>query len=156
MLVSSTKGTLAERADSGLTLVELLVALVIISIVIYGIINFFSLNLVQNTKELKRSKLYYRAMAEMENLLAKDYSASDLESLYSPLNSVRFFEDAKFLVKVQIESIDPVTGLQMTPYPTNLKEDPLLKKITVSVANLDEYQEKKNNFQVDLVRYISP
>lgn len=144
------------RKDSGVTLIELLVALVIITVVIYAIINFFSLNLLQNTRELKRSKLYYKAMTKMEELIAKDYASSDLESFYSPLNSVKFIEEDNYLFKIQVESLDPLTNLQTDPYPTKLSEDPLLRKITVSVANLDEYDEKKTATQVDLIRYISP
>ncbi len=144
------------RENTGVTLAELLVSLLIITIVIYAIINFFSLNLFQNTKELKRSKLYYKAMTKMEELISKDYSSIDLESFYSPLNSIKFIEDDKFLIKVLIESIDPLTNLPADPYPIKLSEDPMLKKITVSVANLDDYDEKRLPAQVNLVRFISP
>lgn len=144
------------RENTGVTLAELLVSLLIITIVIYAIINFFSLNLFQNTKELKRSKLYYKAMTKMEELISKDYSSINLESFYSPLNSIKFIEDDKFLIKVQIESIDPLTNLPTDPYPIKLSEDPMLKKITVSVANLDDYDEKRLPAQVNLVRFISP
>jgi Tfp pilus assembly protein PilV len=143
------------RSNAGVTLAELLVSLIIITIVIYAIINFFSLNLFQNTKELKRSKLYYKDMTKMEELISKD-SSIDLESFYSPLNSIKFIEDGKFLVKVQIESIDPLTNLPADPYPIKLSEDPMLKKITVSVANLDDYDEKRLPAQVNLVRFVSP
>ena len=146
----------SSRSNTGVTLAELLVSLIVITVVIYAIINFFSLNLFQNTKELKRSKLYYKAMTKMEELIYKDYSSIDLESFYSPLNSIKFIEDGKFLVKVQIESIDPLTNLPADPYPIKLSEDPMLKKITVSVANLDDYDEKKLPAQVNLVRFISP
>jgi hypothetical protein len=146
----------SPRPNTGVTLAELLVSLVIITVVIYAIINFFSLNLFQNTKELKRSKLYYKAMTKMEELISKDYSSIDLESFYSPLNSIKFIEDGKFLVKVQIESIDPLTNLPADPYPIKLSEDPMLKKITVSVANLDDYDEKRLPAQVNLVRFVSP
>lgn len=145
-----------SRENTGVTLAELLVSLIVITIVIYAIINFFSLNLFQNTKELKRSKLYYKAMTKMEELISKDYSSTDLESFYSPLNSIKFIEDDKFLIKVQIESIDPLTNLQADPYPIKLSEDPMLKKITVSVANLDDYDEKRLPVQVNLVRFVSP
>jgi prepilin-type N-terminal cleavage/methylation domain-containing protein len=147
---------IAERNESGVTLIELLIALVIISIVIYALINFFSLNLFQNSRELRRAKLYYQAVAKMEELISKDYASRDLESFYSPLNSSKFSEEANYLYKIQIESINPLTNLVTDPYPIKASEDPLLKKITVTVANLDDYDEKREAMQVTVVRFISP
>jgi len=151
---------LAERIETrnqnGVTLIELLIALVIISIVIYTLINFFSLNLFQNSRELKRAKLYYKAVAKMEDIISKDYAARDLESFYSPLNSTKFLEEANYLYKIQIESINPVTNLITDPYPIKSSEDPLLKKITLTAANLDDYDEKREAMQITLVRFISP
>jgi len=85
-----------SRSNTGVTLAELLVSLLIITIVIYAIINFFSLNLFQNTKELKRSKLYYKAMTKMEELISKDYSSIDLESFYSPLIVLNLWKTVNF------------------------------------------------------------
>ena len=145
-----------SRDQSGLSLMELLLSLSIVIIVIVAIIQFFSTNLLQNTQEYKKSKIYYRAVKEMEALIAKDYSSPELLTLYNAGSNIRFIDDGKFLFKVTVESIDPLTGLLSDPYPTDISEDRLLKKLTVSAVLVEDSQNPQKARQVDLVRFISP
>ena len=144
------------RNESGVTLSELLVSLAIITLVIFAVLKFYSTNLLTNTKEYKRAQLYYRAVEEMENLIAKDYSSADLKTFYSSESNIRFIDDGKYLLKIKVESIDPNTTLSPEPYPTNQGEDSLLKKITISAVALEDAQYPDKARQVDLVRFISP
>ena len=145
-----------QRNSSGVTLAELLISLAIISLVIFALLKFYSTNLLTNTKEYKRSTLYYRAVEEMENLIAKDYSSSDLKTFYSSSSNIRFIDDGKYLLKIKVESVDPLTTLNPEPYPSKQSEDRLLKKITISAVALEDAQYPQKARQVDLVRYISP
>ena len=145
-----------KRNSSGVTLVELLVSLAIITLVIFSVLKFYSTNLLTNTKEYKRSELYYRAVEEMENLIAKDYSSSDLKTYFNSNSNIRFLDDGKYLLKIKVESVDPFTTLEPEPYPTKQSEDRLLKKITVSAVALEDAQYPDKARQVDIVRFISP
>ena len=82
-----------SRENAGVTLAELLVSLIVITVVIYAIINFFSLNLFQNTKELKRSKLYYKAMTKIRALEKKlknfDLNSGQTNYDWNLLNSLK-------------------------------------------------------------------
>ncbi|MCH2226533.1 MAG: prepilin-type N-terminal cleavage/methylation domain-containing protein [Candidatus Caenarcaniphilales bacterium] len=144
------------RNSSGVTLAELLISLAIISLVIFSIINFYSTNLLNNSKELKRSQLYYRAVEEMESIIAKDYSSSELRALNTSSSNIKFIDDGKYLLKVKVESIDPRTGISPEIYPITIEEAPLLKKITISAVNLEDAEYPQKARQIDLVRYISP
>ncbi len=145
-----------RRNNSGVTLVELLVSLAIITLVIFSVLKFYSTNLLTNTKEYKRAELYYRAVEEMENLIAKDYSSADLKTYFNSNSNIRFLDDGKYLLKIKVESVDPFTTLAPEPYPTKQSEDRLLKKITISAVALEDAEYPDMARQVDIFRFISP
>ena len=145
-----------KRNNSGLSLVELLVALAIISLVIFAILKFYSSNLLSNSKEYQRAKLYYRAVEEMESLIAKDYSSAELRTLYNSESNIKFVSDDEYLLKIKVESINPLTIDSPQPYPSKQEEDRLLKKITISTVSLEDAEYPEKARQVDIIRYISP
>ena len=93
---------------------------------------------------------------EMEKLIAKDYSSSDLKTYFNSNSNIRFLDDWKYLLKIKVESVDPFTTLEPEPYPTKQSEDRLLKKITISAVALEDAQYPDKARQVDIVRFISP
>ena len=41
----------------------------------------------------------------MENLIAKDYSSSELKTFFSSNSNIRFVDDGKYLLKIKVERL---------------------------------------------------
>lgn len=141
----------SPRSASGVTLVELLVAIAIISSAVISILHFYNQALRNNLKSQERTSLKFLAESEMEKLISLPYDDNSLEVFANPQGRVYFYEKNNYVIKVHVVLIDPVTGEIPEPYPFGADQDTLLKKFTVSVARKDALAG-----QVDLIYFKSP
>ncbi|MDD9898681.1 MAG: prepilin-type N-terminal cleavage/methylation domain-containing protein [Candidatus Melainabacteria bacterium] len=140
-----------KRSASGLTLIELLVSLVVISISLIPVINFFNATLRQNNQARELTKIRFLAEEEMERIISLNYHHQSLDAVGAFQGKSSFSERGKYLVKTSVIFLDPETGQVPEDYPLREEEDTNLKQITVSAARLD-----KLGGQVDLVYFKSP
>jgi Tfp pilus assembly protein PilE len=141
------------RSKSGMTILELMIALVILMVVVYALINFFSSNLKLNIRQQEKAKLYYKAQTELEKIISTDFGSSKLSTLYNKDNNKTFIEDFPYLIKITVQDFDPKTAVITDPYPSTNIEQKLLKKITITVADL---KVPEAHDQVTLVYFKSP
>jgi prepilin-type N-terminal cleavage/methylation domain-containing protein len=139
------------RNESGVTLLELLVTLVIISGTLASIISYFGTSLRNDLKNKIRSDLKYFAETEMEKRLSLPYNSSGLDAYGSSEGKTEFRIQDEYLLKTQISFLNPKSGEIQNPYPNKESEDTKLKKITVTAAKLDGLVE-----QVSLVNFKTP
>lgn len=140
-----------KRNPSGLSLIELLLSIVIISTILVPILNFYNSALRNTNETQQKTKLKFLAEEEMEKFISLEYNDSSLQAFASSGGRTNFFERGDYLVKTHIVLIDPETGEIPELYPTQASEDTFLKRITVSVARKD-----KSGGQVDLIYLKSP
>jgi len=139
------------RNQQGVTLVELLISIAIISTVLVAILNFYNLSLKQSNKFLQETKLKFLAEEEMEKVISLPYNDPSLEAYGSTAGLTQFYERAEFLVKTNVVHIDPRTGEIPDIYPVNKEQETFLKRITISAARKD-----RMGGQVDVVYLKSP
>lgn len=139
------------RDNKGVTLIELLVSLVVITSVLIPILNFFNSTLRQNNQDRELTKIRFLAEEELERVVSLPYDDSSLDAFGSSLGQTAFFEHDKYLVKQTVVLIDPETGEIPEQYPFQKSDDTFLKRITISAAKQD-----KLGGQVDLVYLKSP
>jgi len=142
---------LSKRSSSGITLMELLVSLVIISSSLVAILSVYSTTIRLNLQNEARSRSKFYAEQEMERLLSLPYVSRELDAYGSFNGTTQLFEYKGYIIKTKIIFFDPTTGLPPEIYPFNEKEDPNLKELTVSVVRKDGL-----GGQVDLINYKSP
>ena len=140
-----------RRDSSGLTLIELLVSLVVISISLVPVINYFNATIRQNNQARELTKLKFLAEEEMEKIISLNYKHPSLTASGSSKGTSSFAERDNYLVKTNVVFIDPETGQIPERYPIREEDDPFLKRITISTARLD-----KLGGQVDMVYFKSP
>jgi hypothetical protein len=140
-----------SRNEFGLSLLELLVTVVILSMIVVPIINFYNAALKNTTSTQETTKLKFIAEEEMEKFISLEYNDRVLQAFSNSTGVTNFFERGEYLVKTNIIFIDPATGEVPELYPVQEKDDTFLKQITVSVA-------RKNRVggQVDLIYLKSP
>ena len=139
------------RNNQGLSLTELLISVVVISMMLVPILGFYNSSLRQTNITNQRSRVTFLAEEEMEKIISIPYKDPSLDCYATTAGNVSFYERNEFLVKTQVVFIDPSTMDLPKLYPVNQDEDTNLKRITVSVARKD-----KQGGQVNLVYYKSP
>jgi prepilin-type N-terminal cleavage/methylation domain-containing protein len=139
------------RSNQGVTLVELLISLVIISFALIPIVNFYNFYLRETNRTHQETRLKFLAQEEMERFIALDYRDSALDCFSNTTGVTNFYERDDFLVKTNVVFIDPETGEIPEIYPASTNDDTLLKRVTVSVS-----KQNQNSNQVDFVYFKSP
>lgn len=139
------------RKQSGVTLIELLIAVAVISVVLVPILGFYNLSLRQSFKSKEETTIKFLAEEEMEKFVSLDYYDSSIDVYASPGGRTNFFERGAYLVKTTVIFLDPETGEVPENYPLNQSQETFLKKIIISVARKD-----KVGGQVDLTYFKSP
>lgn len=150
-MMNSDKIKSFKRNDRGVTLLELLVSLVVITSVLIPILNFFNSTLRQNNQDRELTKIRFLAEEELERVVSLSYSDPSLEAFGNSTGQTTFFEHDKYLIKQNVVLIDPETGEIPESYPYQKSDDTFLKRITISTAKQD-----KLGGQVDLVYLKSP
>lgn len=140
-----------KRDSSGLTLIELLVSLVVITISLIPVINYFNATLRQNNQARELTKIRFLAEEEMERIVSLNYMHPSLDAVGAFQGKSSFSEHDDYLIKTTVIFLDPETGQIPEDYPLRETDDTHLKQITVSAARLD-----KLGGQVDLVYFKSP
>lgn len=140
-----------KRNTSGLTLIELLVSLVVITISLLPVINFFNANIRQNNQARELTKIKFLAEEEMERIFSLNYKHPSLDALGNSKGTSTFTEREDYLLKTTVVFIDPETGEIPERYPVREIEDTNLKRITISAARIN-----KLGGQVNLVYFKSP
>lgn len=140
-----------KRSEAGVTLLELLVSLVVITSVLIPILNFFNSTLRQNNQDRELTKIRFLAEEELERVISLPYNDASLDAFGNSTGQTNFFERDKYLIKQTVVLIDPETGEIPENYPFQKSDDTFLKRITISAAKQD-----KLGGQVDLVYLKSP
>lgn len=139
------------RKESGVTLIELLIAVTVISVILVPILGFYNLSLRQNFRAKEETTIKFLAEEEMEKFVSLNYYDSVLDVYASPVGRTNFFERGDYLIKTTVIFLDPETGDIPENYPLNEQQDTFLKKVIISVARKD-----KVGGQVDLTYFKSP
>lgn len=138
------------RNNSGQSLIELLVSVVIITTALSGIIAIFPYIVQKNVRIQMQSNAANIAQNELEIIRSLNYYDKELEALGGPEGMVTIKPVDNFLARITVKYIDPKTGLPPEVYPTDITEDTGLKEITVSVKRKDNI-----GSQVNLITYFS-
>jgi prepilin-type N-terminal cleavage/methylation domain-containing protein len=139
------------KNQKGVTLVELLISLVVISFTLIPIVNFYNYYLRQTNRTHQETRLKFLAQEEMERFVALDYRNSALDCYGNTAGRTDFYERDDFLVRTNVVFMDPETGERPELYPSSEKDDTQLKKIIISVSKKDQ-----GSSQVDFVYFKSP
>lgn len=99
-----------SRNEFGLSLLELLVTVVILSMIVVPIINFYNAALKNTTTTQETTKLKFIAEEEMEKFISLEYNDRVLQAFSNSTGVTNFFERGEYLVKTNIIFIDPATG----------------------------------------------
>lgn len=140
-----------KRNSSGVTLLELLVSLVVITTVLITILNFYNTSIKHNSRIRELTNVKFLAEEELEKIISLPYDDKSLDTFGSSLGRTSFAERDNYIVKTHIVFIDPETGDIPERYPFQSKDDTQLKRVIISVARKD-----KLGGQVDLTYYKSP
>jgi hypothetical protein len=139
------------RSKSGLTLVEILISLTVITMALVPIINFYNYYLKENFKSNVKTQLKFLAQEEVEKVIAMDYRSKQLECFGSTAGLTNFYEKENFLIKTNVVFLDPETGELPESYPASDKDDTQLKRVTISVSKKNPGSE-----QVDMIYFKTP
>ena len=138
------------RNQSGQSLIELMVSIVIITVALSGIIAIFPYIIEKNARIKKQNEAINLAQNELERLRAVSYFDEDLNALGTSTGTVVIKPVNNYLVRITVKYIDPKTGVLPESYPSDIKEDTGLKEVTVSVKRKDNI-----GLQANLVTYFS-
>ncbi len=138
------------RNQSGQSLIELMVSVVIITTALSGIVALFPYIIQKNVRIQMQNKAINLAQNELERLRALEYYNSELDALPGPegMSSTKAVED--YLVRITIKYIDPKSGKAPNVYPSDVSQDTGLKEVAVSVKRKDNV-----GSQVNLLTYFS-
>jgi len=138
------------RSESGQSMVELMVCIVIITTALSGIIALFPYIIQKNARIQIQGQAVNLLQNETEKLRALRYYDPALDALggVQGMSSIR--AEGPFLVRVTVRYLDPKTSLPPDDYPTDISQDTGLKEATVSVKRKDNV-----GSQVNLVTYFS-
>lgn len=138
------------RSQSGQSLIELMVSIVIITTALSGIIAIFPYIVQKNVKIQKQNEAINIAQNELERLRALRYYDQELDALggVQGMSIVKSVDN--YLIRVAVKYVDPKTGQPPEVYPTEISEDTGLKEITVGVKRNDNI-----GFQANLITYFS-
>ena len=138
------------RNQSGQSLVELMVSIVIITTALSGVIAIFPYIIQKNVRIQMQNKAVNLAQNEWEKLRSLRYYDPDLDALGGIDGMIVNKAQDDFLVRVTVKYVDPKTGQTADPYPTDIASDTGLKEITVSVKRKDNV-----GSQINLITYFS-
>lgn len=139
------------RTSSGITLMELLVSIVIVSSALVAILSVYSTTMRLNLQNEARSRAKFYGEQEMERLLSLSYFSDELSAYGSFNGTTRLFEYKDYIIKTKVVYLDPTTGKVPEVYPFGEEEDPNLKEVTVSVIRKDGL-----GGQIDIINYKGP
>lgn len=139
------------KNQKGVTLVELLISIVVISFSLIPIVNFYNYYLRQSNRTHQETRLKFLAQEEMERFIALDYRNSSLDCYGNTAGRTNFYERDDFLVKTNVVFVDAETGERPEIYPASEDDDTQLKQITISVS-----KKNQGSSQVDFVYFKSP
>lgn len=141
-----------KRSASGLSVLELLISITIITTVLVTILGYYNSSIKYGLKSRARSELKYIAESEMERLLSLPYSSPTLDCYGLPVGKTDFrIDQEKFLIKTNVVFLDPDTGDIPNEIPTSREDDTHLKRLTVSAARVDGL-----GSQIDLINFKTP
>lgn len=138
------------RNNSGLTLIELLVTIAVITISLAGIVAIFPLIIQKNAEVQIQNRLVHEAESELERLKGLSYFDEELSGLGSVEGMVTLKENGIFLIRSTVKYLDSKTKSVPKKYPVDIDEDTGIKEVTVSVKRKDNLGK-----QIDLISYIS-
>jgi prepilin-type N-terminal cleavage/methylation domain-containing protein len=142
----------SRRSNSGLSLLEILIAIAIISTALVAILGFYNYAIRAGLKSKGQTELKYIAEQEMERLMSLPYSSAELDSYGAFAGKVSYvIKNETYLIKSTVIFMDPDSGETAENVPRNPREDTHLKKIIVSAARVDGV-----GGQIDLVTFKSP
>lgn len=138
------------RNQSGQSLIELMVSVVIITVALAGIVAMFPYIIQKNVRIKMQSDAVNMAESELERLRSLSYFNDELNAV-GPIGGVSKIEaKGNYLLRITVKYIDPTTGKVPKNYPTEVSLDTGLKEITVSVKRKDNV-----GAQVNLISYFS-
>ena len=138
------------RSESGQSMIELMVCIVIITTALSGIIALFPYIIQKNARIQIQGQAVNVLQSETEKLRALRYYDPALDALGGGQGVSSVKADGPYLVRVTVKYLDPKTSLPPESYPTDLSHDTGLKEVTVSVKRKDNV-----GSQVNLVTYFS-
>lgn len=138
------------RNQSGQSLVELMVSIVIITVALSGVIAIFPYIIQKNVRIQMQNKAVNLLQNELERLRSLRYYDQELDALGSQEGMVTVKQVEDYLVRITVKYIDPKTSLVPKDYPTEISDDTGLKELTVSVKRKDNV-----GSQANLVTYFS-
>ena len=138
------------RNQDGLSLIELMVSIVIITTSLSGVIAMFPYIIQKNVRIQMQSQAVNLTNNEWERLRALSYYDKELDALggIDGMSTIKPVDN--FLMRVTIKYVDPKTGKVPNKYPQDISEDTGLKEITVSVKRKDNV-----GLQANLITYFS-
>lgn len=138
------------RNQSGQSLIELMVSIVIITTALSGIIAIFPYVIQKNVRIQMQTQAINIAQSEMEKLRSLGYFDEELNAFGTIEGMVTIKPQDNYLIRTTVKYLDPKTGQTPETYPTETKDDTGLKEITVSVKRKDNV-----GSQANLVTYFS-
>ena len=138
------------RSESGQSMIELMVSIVIITTALSGIIALFPYIIQKNARIQIQGQAVNLLQNETEKLRALRYYDPELDALGGVQGMSTIKADGPYLIRVAVRYVDPKTSLPPDDYPLDLSQDTGLKEVTVSVKRKDNV-----GSQVNLVTYFS-
>ena len=138
------------RSESGQSMIELMVCIVIITTALSGIIALFPYIIQKNARIQMQGQAVNLVQSETEKLRALRYYDPALDALGGIQGMSTISAEGPYLVRVEVRYIDPKTSLPPKDYPTDVSQDTGLKEVTVSVKRKDNV-----GSQVNLITYFS-
>ena len=138
------------RNESGQSLIELMVSIVIITTALSGVIAIFPYIVQKNVRIQMQNKAVNLAQNEWEKLRSLRYYDSELDAFGGVDGMIVNKQIDEYFVRVTVKYVDPKTGQTADPYPSDITGDTGLKEITVSVKRKDNV-----GSQINLITYFS-
>ena len=138
------------RSESGQSMIELMVCIVIITTALSGIIALFPYIIQKNARIQIQGQAVNVLQSETEKLRALRYYDPALDALGGGQGVSSIKANGPYLVRVTVKYLDPKTSLPPENYPIDISHDTGLKEVTVSVKRKDNV-----GSQINLVTYFS-
>ena len=138
------------RSESGQSMIELMVSIVIITTALSGIIALFPYIIQKNARIQIQGQAVNLLQSETEKLRALRYYDPQLDALGGGQGVSSLKAEGPYLVRIAVRYLDPKTSLPPDAYPLDISQDTGLKEVTVSVKRKDNV-----GSQVNLVTYFS-
>lgn len=138
------------RNQSGQSLIELMVSVVIITVALAGIVAIFPYIIQKNVKIKMQTEAINIAQSELEKLKALSYYDERLNALTLPEGMSVTEKKGNYLVRTIVKYVDSDSGKVPSSYPIDISQDTGLKEVSVSVIRDDGASS-----QVNIVSYIS-